>query len=166
MEGNLPSNKNQELNIRQSFLHLNNSNSKARVKIFFWKYLTALSTSNYKKCNIYLLNKTTYFLYEQKLCFKMFVDFTVPTKNEDITVITFRFSDIVEESCHIGMALSSGTTSLRTADHFYSFHLTINMQDLFVFSVHTYIIASTSHIDNDKFTEACHKCINRNECYM
>lgn len=57
MEGNLPSNKNQELNIRQSFLHLNNSNSKARVKNFFWKYLTALSTSNYKKCNIYLLNK-------------------------------------------------------------------------------------------------------------
>lgn len=34
MEGNLPSNKNQELNIRQSFLHLNNSNSKACVKIF------------------------------------------------------------------------------------------------------------------------------------
>lgn len=96
----------------------------------------------------------------------MFVDFTVPTKNEDITVITFRFSDIVEESCHIGMALSSGTISLRTADHFYSFHLTINMQDLFVFSVHTYIIASTSHIDNDKFTEACHRRINRNECYM
>lgn len=54
MEGNLPSNKNQELNIRQSFLHLNNSNSKACVKIFFWKYLTALSTSNYKKCNIYI----------------------------------------------------------------------------------------------------------------
>lgn len=25
----------------------------------------------------------------------MFVDFTVPTKHEDITVITFRFSDIV-----------------------------------------------------------------------
>lgn len=50
----------------------------------------------------------------------MFVDFTVPTKNEDITVITFRFSDIVEESCHIGMALSSGTIPLRTADHFYS----------------------------------------------
>lgn len=49
MEGNLPSNKNQEVNFRQSFLHLNNSNSKARVKIFFWKYLTALSTSNYKK---------------------------------------------------------------------------------------------------------------------
>lgn len=48
----------------------------------------------------------------------MFVDFTVPTKHEDITVITFRFSDIVEESCHIGMALSSETTSLRTADHF------------------------------------------------
>ena len=93
MEGNLPSNKNQELNIRQSFLHLNNSNSKACVKIFFWKYLTALSTSNYKKCNIYHLNKTTwtYFLYEQKLCLKMFVDFIVPTKHEDITVITFRF---------------------------------------------------------------------------
>lgn len=49
MEGNLPSNKNQEVNFRQSFLHLNNSNSKARVKIFFWKYLTVLSTSNYKK---------------------------------------------------------------------------------------------------------------------
>lgn len=44
MEGNLPSNKNQKLNIRQNFLHLNNSNSKAYVKIFFWKYLTALST--------------------------------------------------------------------------------------------------------------------------
>lgn len=29
---------------------------------------------------------------------KMFVDFTVPTKHEDITVITFRYSDIVEES--------------------------------------------------------------------
>lgn len=57
MEGNLPSNKNQDVNFRQSFLHLNNSNSKARVKIFFWKYLTALSTSNYKKRNIYLLNK-------------------------------------------------------------------------------------------------------------
>lgn len=42
----------------------------------------------------------------------MFVDFTVPTKYEDITVITFRFSDIVEESCHTGMALSSGTMSL------------------------------------------------------
>lgn len=55
MEGNLPSNKNQELNIRQSFLHLNNSNSKACVKIFSWKDLTALLTSNYKKkCNIYL----------------------------------------------------------------------------------------------------------------
>lgn len=49
MEGNLPSNKNQELNIRQSFLHLNNSNSIACEKIFFWKYLTALSTSNKKK---------------------------------------------------------------------------------------------------------------------
>lgn len=57
MEGNLPSNKNQELNIRQSFLHLNNSNSKAYVKIFFWKYLTALSTSNYKKCNISIKTK-------------------------------------------------------------------------------------------------------------
>lgn len=120
MEVFLPSNKNQELNIRQSFLHLNNSNSKACVKIFFWKYLTALSTSNYKKCNIYLLNKTTqtYLLYEQKLCLKMFVDFTAPTKHEDITVITFRFSDIVEESCHTGMALSSGTISSRTADFF------------------------------------------------
>lgn len=48
----------------------------------------------------------------------MFVDFTVPTKHEDISVMTFRFSDIVEDSCHIGMALSSGTRSLRTADHF------------------------------------------------
>lgn len=48
----------------------------------------------------------------------MFVDFTIPTKHEDITVITFRFSDIVEESCHIGMALSSGTTSLSAADLF------------------------------------------------
>lgn len=39
------------------------------------------------------------------------------TKHEDITVITFMFSDIEEEeSCHIGMALSSGT--IRTADHF------------------------------------------------
>lgn len=54
MEGNLPSNKNQDVNFRQSFLHLNNSNSKARVKIFFWKYLTALSTSNYKKNAIYI----------------------------------------------------------------------------------------------------------------
>lgn len=41
MEGNLASIKNQELNNRQSFLHLNNSNSKACVKIFFWKYPTA-----------------------------------------------------------------------------------------------------------------------------
>ena len=39
---------------------------------------------------------------------KMSVVFTVPTKHEDITVITFRFSDIVEDSCHTGMALSSG----------------------------------------------------------
>lgn len=38
------------------------------------------------------------------------------TTHEDITVITFMFSDIEEESCHIGMALSSGT--IRTADHF------------------------------------------------
>lgn len=38
------------------------------------------------------------------------------------------------------------------------------MQDLFVFSVHTYIIASTSHIDDDKFIKACHRRINRNEC--
>lgn len=93
------------------------------------------------------------------------MDFTVPTKHEDITVITFRFSDIVEESCHTGMALSSGTISLRTADRFFSsFHLTINMQDLFVFSVHTYIIASTSHVDNDKFVKARH--INRNERWV
>lgn len=34
MEGHLPSHKKQEPNIRQSFLHLNNSNSKARVKTF------------------------------------------------------------------------------------------------------------------------------------
>lgn len=96
----------------------------------------------------------------------MFVDFTVPTKHEDITVLTFRFSDIVEESCHIGMALSSGTISLRTADHFKRFHITINMQELFVFSVHTYIIASTSHIDNDKFIRVRHRRINRNECLI
>lgn len=118
MEGNLPSNKNQEVNFRQSFLHLNNSNSKARVKIFFWKYLTALSTSNYKKTQYISFKQNQHYLYEQKLSFKMFVDFTVPTKHEDITVITFRFSDIVEESCHIGMALSSGTTSLSAADLF------------------------------------------------
>ena len=50
MEVNLPSNKNQELNIRQSFLHFNNS--KACVKTLFWKYMTALLTSNYKKKNL------------------------------------------------------------------------------------------------------------------
>lgn len=52
----------------------------------------------------------------------MFVDPTVPTKHEDITVITFRFSDIVEESCHTGMALSSGTLSMITVEHLFFEH--------------------------------------------
>lgn len=50
---------------------------------------------------------------------KRFVDFTVPTKHEDITVRTFRFSDIGEESCPSGMALDSGAILIGTVDHFY-----------------------------------------------
>lgn len=48
-------------------------------------------------------------------------------------------------------------------DHVLSFPLPINMQDLFVFSVHTFIIASTSRMEKDKFLKACHRCINRNK---
>lgn len=145
MEGNLPSNKNQELNIRQSFLHLNNSNSKACVKIFFWKYPTALSTSNYKKTQYisFKQNNVIVFSLRAKIMLQKFVDFTVPTKHEDITVRTFRFSDVGEESCHIGMALSSGTILSRTVDLFFFFFLRFPLnhkyaRPLCIFSAYIY----------------------------
>lgn len=80
MEGNLPSKKNQELNIRQSFLHLNNSNSKACVKILFWKYLTALSTIITKKKQYISFKQTNKKVYEQKLGFQNVCGWLCPHK--------------------------------------------------------------------------------------
>lgn len=77
MEGYLSRNKTQELNIRQSFLHLSNSNCKARVKIFFWEISDGPWWRGIKKenTNIYLFKQNNVIVFSlhakvmlQKVC--------------------------------------------------------------------------------------------------
>lgn len=81
------------------------------------------------------------------------------TTNHDLNIQVFCFfSDTGEESCHIGMALGSRMSSSRTGDgcFFVVFFTTftspwICKTSLYFQCIHTYIIASTCHIDNDEF---------------
>lgn len=82
---------------------------------------------------------------------------SVLTNREEITVITFRFFGYCSRILTYwnGTQLWSNIAKINTQDLFFFFQC--------VFSVHTCIIASTSHVDNDNFTEAFHGCINGNE---